>query len=127
MASIQAQNDAPDGGSLRFHTRNFANISERMRIRSSGQVGIGTSQPESALTVQGLTEFDAILFKHPNQPGRTLCRHNARRIVRGYVDTHGPSGNVLAVLTASGQNPDHGAMVVFDAAENGKAFMLVDV
>ena len=126
MASIQTQNDAPDGGSLRFHTRNFANISERMRIRSSGQVGIGTSQPESALTVQGLTEFDAILFKHPNQPGRTYVGTTLDGLC-GYVDTHGPSGNVLALLTASGGNPDHGAMVVFDAAENGKAFMLVDV
>ena len=126
MASIQAQNDAPDGGSLRFHTRNFANISERMRIRSSGQVGIGTSQPESALTVQGLTEFDAILFKHPNQPGRTYVGTTLDGLC-GYVDTHGPSGNVLALLTASGGNPDHGAMIVFDAAENAKAFMLVDV
>ena len=97
MASIQAQNDAPDGGSLRFHTRNFANVSERMRIRSSGQVGVGTSQPESALTVQGLTEGDAILFKHPNQPGEVACQHLLHRIVRGYrhvwAERHSERGN----------------------------------
>jgi hypothetical protein len=126
MASIQTQNDAPDGGSLRFHTRNFANVSERMRIRSSGQVGIGTSQPESALTVQGLTEFDAILFKHPNQPGRTYVGTTLDGLA-GYVDTHGPNGNANALLTAARSNPDHGAMVVLDAAENGKAYMIVDV
>jgi hypothetical protein len=126
MSSIQTQNDANDGGSLRFHTRNFANVSERMRIRSSGQVGIGTAQPESALTVQGLTEGDAIVFKHPNQPGKVYVGTTLDGF-SGYVDTHGPNGSVNALLTAVVQNPDHGAMVVFDAADNGKAYMMVDV
>jgi hypothetical protein len=124
MASIQTQNDANDGGSLRFHTRNFANVSERMRIRSSGQVGIGTSQPESALTVQGLTEGDGIVFQHPNQPGRAYVGTTLDGL-SGYVDTHGNNGTVIAALTAT-RNPDHGAMVVFDGAENGKAYMIVD-
>jgi hypothetical protein len=125
MASIQAQNDAPDGGSLRFHTRNFANISERMRIRSSGHVSIGTTQPESALTVQGLTEGDAIVFKHPNQPGEAaLGTSNAG--FAGAVQTHGFNGNVNAAMLGAG-NPDHGAMVVYDAAGNPKAQMVVDV
>jgi hypothetical protein len=124
MASIQAQNDANDGGSLRFHTRNFANISERMRIRSSGHVSIGTTQPESALTVQGLSEGDGIVFKHPNQPGEAaLATSNAG--LSGAVQTHGFNGNVIAAMLGAG-NPDHGAMCVFDAAENAKAYMIVD-
>jgi hypothetical protein len=126
MSSIQTQNDANDGGSLRFHTRNFANISERMRIRSSGQVGIGTSQPVSALTVQGLTEGDVILFKHPNQPGEAaLGTSNAG--LSGAVHTHGFNGNVNAAMLGTGLNPDHGAMVVYDAAGNPKARLHVDV
>jgi hypothetical protein len=125
MASIQAQNDAPDGGSLRFHTRNFANISERMRIANSGRVGVGTTQPESALTVQGLTEGDAIVFKHPNQPGEAALATSSAGLA-GAVQTHGLNGNVNAAMLAAG-NPDHGAMVVFDAAGNPKAQMVVDV
>jgi hypothetical protein len=124
MASIQTQNDANDGGSLRFHTRNFANISERMRIRSSGQVGVGTSQPAHALTVQGLTEGDAIDFKHPNQPGlATLTTADAG--LSGGVGTYGPSGNLNAAMIDGG-DPDHGAMAVFDAGGTAKAFMTVD-
>ena len=111
MASIQAQNDAPDGGSLRFHTRNFANVSERMRIRSSGQVGVGTSQPESALTVQGLTEGDAILFKHPNQPGEVAVSTSTAGLSGG-IGTYGPNGIPNAAI--------------YDAAGNAKAYMVVD-
>jgi hypothetical protein len=125
MAPIQTQNDAPDGGSLRFHTRNFANVSERMRIASSGRVGVGTTQPESALTVQGLTEGDAIVFKHPNQPGEAALATSSAGLA-GAVQTHGFNGNVNAAMLAAG-NPDHGAMVVFDAVGNPKAQMLVDV
>ena len=125
MASIQAQNDAPDGGSLRFHTRNFANVSERMRIRSSGQVGVGTSQPESALTVQGLTEGDAILFKHPNQPGEVAVSTSSAGLSGG-IGTYGPNGVPNAAMVGSNTNPDHGAVIVYDAAGNAKAYMVVD-
>jgi hypothetical protein len=126
MASIQTQNDANDGGSLRFHTRNFANISERMRISSSGHVSIGTSQPESALTVQGLTEGDAIVFKHPNQPGEAGVS-TASAGLSGALDTRGPNGNLNAAMLDVAQNPDHGAMAVYDAAGSAQAFMMVDV
>jgi hypothetical protein len=126
MASIQTQNDAPDGGSLRFRTRNAANVSERMRITNSGRVGVGTTQPVSALTVQGLTEGDAIVFKHANQPGMATIATTSSGL-SGAIDTQGPNGNLNAAMIALLQNPDHGAMAVFDAAENPKAFMLVDV
>ena len=126
MASIQAQNDAPDGGSLRFHTRNFANVSERMRIRSSGQVGLGTSQPESALTVQGLTEGDGIVFRHPNQPGDDFVGTSSAGLSGG-IDTYGPNGIPNAAMVGSNPNPDHGAVIVYDAAGIAKAYMVVDV
>lgn len=126
MASIQAQNDAPDGGSLRFHTGNFANISERMRITNSGRVGIGTTQPAHALAVQGLTEGDAIDFKHPNQPGlATLTTSSAG--LSGGVGIYGPNGSPNAGMAGLIQNPDHGTMAVFDGAGTAKAFMLVDI
>lgn len=126
MASIQAQNDAPDGGSLRFHTRSFANISERMRIRSSGHVGIGTTQPVSALTVQGLAEGDAIVFKHPNQPGQAAVS-TASAGSSGAVQTHGPNGNLNAAMLDVLQNSDHGAVAVYDAAGDAQAFLMVDI
>ena len=126
MSSIQTQNDAPDGGSLRFRTRNAANVSERMRITNNGQVGVGTTQPESALTVQGLTEGDAIVFKHPNQPGMdTIATASAG--LSGGIATHGPNGSLNAAMIDVSQTPDHGAIAVYDAAENPKAFMMVDV
>jgi hypothetical protein len=126
MASIQTQNDAPDGGSLRFHTRNFANISERLRIANSGRVGIGTTQPAHALTVQGLTEGDAIDFKHPNQPGLATLT-TASGGLSGGIGTYGPNGSPNAAMVGLIQNPDHGATAVYDAAGTAKAFMMADI
>ena len=126
MASIQTQNDAPDGGSLRFQTRNAANVSERMRITNSGRVGVGTTQPVHALAVQGLTEGDAIDFKHANQPGLATMS-TASAGLSGGIGTYGPNGNLNAAMIDVSQNPDHGAMAVYDAAENAKAFMMVDI
>jgi hypothetical protein len=97
-----------------------------MRIRSSGQVGVGTTQPVSALTVQGLTEGDAILFKHPNQPGLAVIT-TASAGLSGSMATHGPNGTLNAALVDVLQNPDHGSMAVYDAAGSAKAFMMVDI
>jgi hypothetical protein len=128
MASIQTQNDAPDGGSLRFRTRSAANVSERMRITNSGNVGIGTTQPNHALAVKGLREGDGIVFQHATQPGLAFITTTTTSSgLSGGVATFGPNGNLNAAMVEVVENPDHGAMAVFDAAGNDKAGMLVGV
>jgi len=119
MASIKTQNDAPDGGSLRIHTRNAATVTERMRITNSGNVGIGTSQPDHPLFVRGLLHGDNIVFQHVTGPGRAAMG-TANGGDSGGVVTLGPNGNLNAAMLSS-------SVAVFDAAENAKALMLVDV
>ena len=48
---------------LAFHTRKDGTLAERMRIDSSGQVGIGTSSPSSPLTINRSTDGDCIEFE----------------------------------------------------------------
>ena len=53
-------------GAIVFGTSNAASAaSERMRIDSSGNVGIGTSSPAGKLTVTGATSYGTVLFQHP--------------------------------------------------------------
>jgi len=54
-ARIQTVNDVSDGGSLRFFTAAppFGSVFERMRVSSSGNVGIGTTSPTKKLEVAG--------------------------------------------------------------------------
>jgi hypothetical protein len=125
MASIQTQNDAPDGGSLRFRTRNAATVAERMRITNGGNVGIGTSQPDHPLDVKGLLPGDGITFRHVTGPGRAAVSiSNAG--VAGAVVSLGPSGNINAGMGGASSNSDHGFVSVHDASETTKAVMLVD-
>jgi len=48
-------------GNLRFYTGGLADANERVRIDSSGNVGIGTTSPENLLEVQAIEATDAIL------------------------------------------------------------------
>lgn len=54
-------------GGLAFSTRNFQGFGERMRIDSSGRVGIGTSTPGKTLDVNGITRIsDHLIFNNIN-------------------------------------------------------------
>ena len=51
-----AGSNAPGGGILRFYTtsgNSFSQVEERMRINSSGNVGIGATIPDSLLNLEG--------------------------------------------------------------------------
>ncbi len=65
---IRSIGAAANGGTLTFHTDDTsAVLQERMRIDSSGNVGIGTSSPEFKLTAFGaLSSFNArsLIFKN---------------------------------------------------------------
>jgi len=67
-----ATGDAP--GYMTFHTSsdNTENIAERMRLTSSGRVGIGTDSPEFKLHVVEQGAYGGIKISGANAPGITL-------------------------------------------------------
>ena len=53
LAKILVQNESSSqNGNIQFHTRNGGDIVERMRIGTSGNVGIGTTSPSYALDIE---------------------------------------------------------------------------
>ena len=59
-AGIKCTNAATYDGSLEFYTGNSSNFNERMRIDSSGNVGIGTTDPTVA-SGNGLAIYDSVV------------------------------------------------------------------
>lgn len=60
------------GGNLAFYTDNGGSIAERMRINSSGNVGIGTTSPSYLFDVQGLSVGTALHVKSGGQPSAMI-------------------------------------------------------
>jgi hypothetical protein len=62
-AGIKCTNAATYDGSLEFYTGNATNFVERMRIDSSGNVGIGTSTPDFKLEINHTgNDFNALVL-----------------------------------------------------------------
>jgi len=60
--------DTSEDGALTFFTINSGSLSERMRIDSSGNVGIGTSSPDADLTISsGGGEMIHLISSHTNK------------------------------------------------------------
>jgi hypothetical protein len=71
VGQIQAIAESIDGWGLRFFTRpNGASITERFRVTSGGNVGIGTSAPDGLLTVRP-TSGNAQIFIRTNDTTST--------------------------------------------------------
>tara|TARA_Y100000590_G_scaffold267466_1_gene300357 strand:- start:24 stop:1226 length:1203 start_codon:yes stop_codon:yes gene_type:complete len=123
MARISAMNEGSDLGALRFWTSGSSNTpSERMRIDSSGKVGIGTSSPDGLLhahtatagSVTASTDADELIVENSAHGGisilvpddQTSCLYfgqaSSNRTAR--VDYDG-NANIMHVGTtkASGQ------------------------
>ncbi|MCW3127423.1 MAG: hypothetical protein JWO03_3081, partial [Bacteroidetes bacterium] len=83
-ASISAQNDGSYSASMVFATKQpgaDANpLTERMRIRSNGNVGIGTNAPQQKLDVAGTAKMSGFQMPSPTA-------------IKGYVMTTDTSGN----------------------------------
>lgn len=64
VASIHAdaEGGAAGDGQLSFYTRGSNSVSERMRIDSSGKVGIGTTSPAGGLHVDAASGVDGPIF-----------------------------------------------------------------
>jgi len=76
---------------------------ERMRITSSGNVGIGTASPSSPLTVNGMIESKTSGFKFPDGSIQTAAATAAPVPVGSTVATsESATGNAYADLTTSG-------------------------
>jgi len=88
----------------------------------TNHVGIGTNTPTQTLDVRGT----GITFRHTDGNERAFL-DTASGGQSGVVAALGPNGKLNAMLIDLLQNPNHGAMAVYDAAENAKAFMLVDI
>ena len=58
LTQIGAGQDTASTGYLRFGTQDGSSLAERMRITSTGNVGIGTSSPYASLSVAGRGIFD---------------------------------------------------------------------
>ena len=90
--SLVAQ-DAAGAGSMLFKTSNASSASaERMRIGSSGNVGIGTSLPSSKLSIHG-SAGDAYLSQTNTSNSQRLEIGNAYSLITG------GSGSVSAIAS----------------------------
>lgn len=94
---------------------------DRMVLSSQGMLGIGTSSPTQSLDVRGT----GVTFRHTDGNERAFL-DTASGGQSGVVATLGPNGNLNATLINNSANSNHGAMAIYDAAENAKAYMIVD-
>ena len=93
------------GGNIEFHTASGgANSTERMRITSTGNVGIGTSSPDTSLHVLGSTNRPIVISTSNATTVYTTFRYNTSTDV-GYI------GNGTGV-SSTGSSNDFGVQAV---------------
>ncbi len=119
IARSSATNEAA-GMIFRTYDAAAGGEQNRMIISSNGKVGIGTNTPTQTLDVRGT----GITFRHTDGNEKAFL-DTANGGQSGAVATLGPNGQPNAVLFC-GQNSNHGAVALYDAAQNAKAYMLVD-
>ena len=107
VAGILAYGDGNDEGAhIAFNTTSaasssdvYASTSERMRINSSGNVGIGTSSPEATLHVHGTAE-EVIRVDSGNTGAIHFFEGSTRRGIIGYsngssITTYADAGDMV--------------------------------
>jgi hypothetical protein len=94
----------------------------RFTVQANGDVGIGTPDPNATLNVQG----DAILFQSASGSGRSVVT-TAGGGSSGAMATFGANGNLNTAMVDLADDPNLGAVAVYDADGNEQAYMLVDL
>jgi len=77
---------ATSGKVIKFHTGGTTSSEERMRIDGSGNVGIGTSSPNSALEVDGAVTIDKVSATPTCSNGQTVVYTKGNYYVIMYND-----------------------------------------
>ena len=109
---IRGVQDSSTAGHLEFYTLSASAVSERMRIDSSGNVGIGTSSPNASykmsITGNSASIYPGILFTDTNAGGGVFSiygesaalkfRDSSAGVTRMTIDS---SGNLLVGTTSS--------------------------
>ena len=123
-ADIICELDGSGNGLLTFDT----NGSERMRIDSSGLVGIGRTPSSSTGSMLQVEGNDGIALRRPSQTNNFTLRPNAstdgiRFTQEGAGDrmTIDASGNLLIGTTSNAQDSSAGVKIKFDNS-NGRVF-----
>ena len=91
---------------LRFFTRNNGTIAERLRIKEDGNVGIGTTSPQTGLQVQKdwVTDYGSINISHSqNTLGGLGLRAN--NVYKGGLIYRDGTAGAFWELTAYGNEP----------------------
>ena len=96
---------------LKFYTANNASLSERVRIKSNGRIGIGTDNPDNEVEINGAAQFTSggdvdgpsmLVYPHPdvtlaNNASTTL---NFPNRFTGLVVVNGKGNDTPAVIYA---------------------------
>ena len=123
-ARIQGETSgANNSGVITFHTDNAGTSAERLRIDSSGKVGIGTTSPAFELHVGGSGQQD-LLVGSTNAGG-------ARLILDGDSNGDGSGGDFAEITNTTGgdldinaRNPASDAVITF--SNNGSERVRID-
>ena len=120
FTSITSPTNAVESGSMAFHTIGSGTLSERVRITSTGSVGIGTDTPNSKLEVSGDgsvaivsrasgTRYAALGDTGATDDGGVLlydASGTLQALIRGQGDSYLNGGNV-GIGTASPETSLH--------------------
>jgi hypothetical protein len=117
-ATIQVSNNGINGtGNLLFGTLLNGTNTERMRINSSGSVGIGTTTPLSTLEIQGSSISTGLIYGHSSDTNYGSYLLGSGQGFSGLAGNTKPDGTVS--VGASGTRIDFGGngMQVYTSAE----------